>query len=828
MRVASIYRRSSIGVSLLAACSAVAFTEGLAFAQGTEQGYRQPAQVLVDIVDAPPTPAVRMSPDDEWMLLLERPSLPPIADLAARELRLAGTRIAPRTNGRSRRTPYTGARFMRIADRREVVVTGLPANPKLEDVEWSPDGKRVAFTQTANDGIELWVADIETGQARRLTGPVLNTVLAGGPVWVADSWTILVTMIPEARGTEPAETRVPSGPTIQQNVDKTAPARTYQDLLENRHDEALFEHYGTAQLVRITVDGKVTRLGDPGLIGSFSPSPDGRYVLVERTHRPFSYLVPWYRFPNRIEVLDMNGYPVYLIADLPLQEEVPVPFGSVPTGPRNVSWRADAPATLYWVEALDGGDAGKPAEQRDRVVVHAAPFANTPEPVITLGYRYGGIMWGSDDLALVTERWWRTRQARVWRVRPNSLESEPELIFDRSYEDRYNDPGMPVMRMNARGRYVLRTTDRGRALFLRGQGASPEGDRPFIDKFDLRSKQTQRLFRSEAPVYEVPLEVLDDQARTILTSRESQEEPPNYFIRDLRRGGVNQLTFFLNPTRQLEGMQKELIQYQRADGVTLSGTLYLPPGYDAQRDGPLPLFVWAYPREFKDPDAAAQVVGSPYRYTRLGGWSTPIWVALGYAVLDGATMPIVGEGDAEPNDTYVEQLVASAEAATVEMERRGIAERGRMGIGGHSYGAFMAANVLAHSDVFSAGIARSGAYNRSLTPFGFQAEQRTFWEAPEVYFRMSPFMNADKINEPILLIHGEADNNSGTFPIQSERYYHALKGLGKTARLVLLPHESHGYRARESILHMLWEMQEWLERYVKQGPPEGKKVSTGR
>ncbi len=577
----------------------------------------------------------------------------------------------------------------------------------------------------------------------------------------------------------------------------------------------------------MSLDGTVTTLGEPGVLGDVSPSPDGRYVLVERIHRPFSYLVPWYRFPNLIEVLDMSGAPVHLVADLPLQEEVPVPFGSVPTGPRSVSWRADAPATLYWVEALDGGDAGKPAEERDRVFMHAAPFSGEPEPVITLGYRYGGVMWGEDDLALVAESWWRTRQMRLWRVEPENLAAEPELLMERSYEDRYNDPGSPVMKVNEQGRSVLRTMDNGRTLFLTGRGASPEGDRPFIDKYDLRTGETERLFRSEAPYYEQVLDVLDDRGRTILTLRESQEDPPNFFVRDLRRDQLRQVTSFPNPTPQLAGMQKELIQYERPDGVALSGTVYLPAGYEPQRDGPLPLFVWAYPREFKDARAAAQVVGSPHRFTRLGGWSTPIWVALGYAVLDGATMPIVGEGDEEPNDTYVEQLVGSAEAAVNEMVQRGVAEPGRAGIGGHSYGAFMTANVLTWSDAYAAGIARSGAYNRSLTPFGFQAEQRTFWEGPEVYFRMSPFMNADKINEPILLIHGEADNNSGTFPIQSERYYHALKGLGKTARLVMLPHESHGYRTRESILHMLWEMETWLDRYVKGGGVDDQKVSSG-
>jgi dipeptidyl aminopeptidase/acylaminoacyl peptidase len=479
------------------------------------------------------------------------------------------------------------------------------------------------------------------------------------------------------------------------------------------------------------------------------------------------------------------------------------------------------------VEALDGGDAGQPAEERDRVLMHAAPFDGEPTPWVTLGLRYGGIMWGTDDLALVMESWWRTRTARAWRLSPGEPTAEPELFFERSYEDRYNDPGYPMMVPNEWGWPVLRTADRGRTLFLSGAGASPEGDRPFVDKLDLRTMETERLFRSEAPYYESPLEFLDDDGRYLLTRRESQDDPPNYFVRDMRTGDLRQLTAFPNPTPQLEGMSKELIQYTRADGVDLQATLYLPPGYEPERDGPLPLFVWAYPREFKSADAAGQVSGSPYRFTRLSGWSTAIWVAMGYAVMDGATMPIIGEGDAEPNDTYVEQLVASGEAAIDEAARRGVADPNRVGVGGHSYGAFMTANLLTHSDAFAAGIARSGAYNRSLTPFGFQAEERTFWEAPEVYFRMSPFMNADKMNAPILLIHGEMDNNSGTFPIQSERYYHALKGLGKTVRLVMLPFESHGYAARESILHMLWEMQEWLDRYVKRAGSQTTSVSEG-
>lgn len=818
MNSPALFTRLPVRLAVTLACAAVFLVPraGAQEASGQPE-YRLPDGVLVDIVDAPPTPAVSLGPRNEWMLLQDQPSLPSIGELAERELRLAGLRITPQVNGRSRGRHFTGLELLRLDDGAARPVTGLPADPRIENVTWAPDGQRIAFTNTVETGIELWVADVGTGAARRLVGPRLNLTVARGLEWLAGSRTLVATLVPEDRGAEPAAPRVPTGPVIQENIGKTAPARTYQDLLANPYDEALFEHYARAQLATVALDGTVTPVAAPGVIWDFDPSPDGRFILVETIHRPFSYLVPASRFPRTIEVVDLAGRRVHLVADLPLQEGVPTTFGSVAEGPRSVSWRADAPATLVWVEAQDGGDARRDAEVRDKVFVLAAPFSGQPSALATLGLRYGGIAWATDNTALVYERWWRTRQLRTWRVRPGAPGRAPELVWDRSYEDRYGDPGFPDTRRNAMGRPVMIARDGGNTIFLLGQGASPEGNRPFVDRFDLRTKQARRLFRSEAPHYEQPIQVLDERGRYVLTRRETVDEPPNYFVRDLERGTLRQVTSFPNPTPQLAGMTKELIQYDRADGVKLNATLYLPPGYRRER-GALPMLMWAYPREFKSADAASQVTDSPYRFDRLSGWSTVIWLTQGYAVLDGPTMPIVGEGEREPNDRYVEQLVASADAAVSEVERRGVAARGRIAIGGHSYGAFMTANLLAHSDLFAAGIARSGAYNRTLTPFGFQAEERTLWQAPEVYFAMSPFMHVDKINEPVLLIHGEADNNSGTWPIQSERYYEALKGLGKTARLVMLPHESHGYRARESLLHMLWEMQEWLDRYVKQAP----------
>ena len=811
--------RSQIARATLIGLLVVTFVLPVRAQDTTSPEYRTPDQTLVDIVDALPTPGVSLAPDNEWMLLMQAPSLPSIAELAERELKLAGMRIKPQINGPSRTYPYINLSLMRVSDGEERAISGLPANPRLENMRWSPDGKWISFTNTVENGIELWVAEVESGQARRLLGPRISLTMYAPPAWLSDSRTLICTLVPEGRGAEPEVLRVPSGPIIQENVGKVAPVRTYQDLLQNQHDEALFEYYGTAQLASVTVDGVLSAIGDPGIIWDFDPAPNGEYLLVQTLHHPFSYLVPAYRFPNRVEVLDLDGSQVHLVADLPLQEEVPTAFGSVPTGPRSVQWRADAEATLVWTEAQDGGDAGREADVRDQVYTLAAPFNGDPVPLITLGLRYGGIGWGTDEVALVYESWWRTRQLRAWKLQPGSPGTEPELLSERSYEDRYGDPGSPDTKRNANGRSVMITADRGRTLFMIGSGASPEGDRPFIDRFDLSTKETTRLFRSEAPYYERPIQMLDDNARYVLTIRESQEEPANYYVRDLRNNTLRQVTAFTDPTPQLAGAHKEMIRYKRDDGVDLTATLHLPPGYGAE-DGPLPMLMWAYPQEFKSADAAGQVSGSPHRFTRLSGWSTAIWLTLGYAVLDGPTMPIIGEGDVEPNDTYVEQLVSSAKAAVDEVVRRGVAEPGRIAIGGHSYGAFMTGNLLSHSDLYSAGIARSGAYNRTLTPFGFQAEERTVWQAPEIYFAMSPFMHADKVNEPILLIHGDMDNNSGTFPLQSQRYYGALQGLGATVRLVVLPYEAHGYRSRESLLHMLWEMQEWMDRYVKNRPAE--------
>ena len=793
----------------------VIFTLIIFTAAWAENDYKMPPKAIADLVDAPGTPGVSVSPNKKHILILERASLPSIEELSQPELRLAGLRINPATNGRSRTRYYTGMIIQDLGSGAQKRVKGLPKNGRISNVSWSPNAKHIAMTVTHGAQINLYLVKAASGRASLLLKTPLNAIYGSPFSWLSDSKSILAKTILGGRGEPPRPSLVPQGPVIQENMGKIAPVRTYQDLLSNADDEALFAYYMNAQMVLVNLKGKAKNIGKPGMIRFAEPSPNGKYILMKTIHRPFSYLVPLYRFPMRVDVLDIHGKTISVLRDMPLAESLPKGFGAVLTGPRSFGWRADAGAVIYYVNALDGGDPKATADFRDEIFTMDAPFNQSAESLMQLDLRYAGIMWGNDHIALAYTREWGTRRTTTWMMNPDKP-ATPKKIIDRLYEDRYSDPGSPMLHRNKYGRNVLLFGQNGETVFLSGVGSSPDGDRPFVDEFNLMNGQSKRLWRSASPYYERPVTMIDGEKQVVLTSRETTEEPVNYYLRNMADGSVDPVTNFTHPYPQMKGVYKEMITYKRHDGIDLSATLYLPPGRKPS-DGPLPLLMWAYPREFKTAKAASQMVGSPHRFVRISPTSPLIMLSYGYAVLSGPTMPVIGEGDKEPNDTYIKQLVSSAQAAADEMVKREITTPDQMAIGGHSYGAFMVANLLAHSDIYQAGVARSGAYNRTLTPFGFQAEERTFWEAPEVYFAMSPFMHTQKVNEPILLIHGEADNNSGTFPVQSKRYYHALKGHGATAKLVMLPHESHGYRARESVMHMLWETANWLDIYVKKG-----------
>ena len=802
----------------LAAVLLLAAGTQLASAQAT---YRQPPAAVAQILDAPATPTALLSPDRARIVLLERPGLPSITEIAAPEYRVAGIRLNPRTSGPSRQSPSRAMSVMPISGGTPTpIAISLPRDGGISYTNWSPNGRLISFVVSTDSALTLWVADLAAATARQLSTRRLNAVLGAPCDWTGDD-ALVCTFVPATRGAEPVMVAVPAGPIVQEALSgQEARAATYQDLLKNPHDEAIFAHYATSQLARVSLNGDLREMGAPAIISAASASPDGRWVLVTSVARPFSYSVPLNFFPTRIEIWTPEGTVAHAVATRPLMERVSWGGDGAQPGPRNPSWRSDDAATLTWVEALDGGDAKREVPKRDRVLALAAPFSGEPRLVFESEWRARGIMWGRADLAIAREGNSKDRKARTWVIDPSGNKA-PRLLWDLSSEDRYGDPGAFHTKLNARGRSVLAFTPDGRSAFLMGNGASPEGDRPFLDRIDLASGKTERLFRSTAPYYETVVDVMDDRGQRLLTRRESASEPPNYFLRDLvRRVAPQQLTRFADPAPQFAGVKREVVQYRRKDGVQLQATVYLPPGYDKARDGALPFLLWAYPREFGSADAASQVLGSPHRFTRPSGSSHLFALLQGYGVMDDPTMPIVAMDGKESNDTYVEQLVASAEAAVEQLVTMGVGDRDKIAVGGHSYGAFMAANLLAHTKLFRAGIARSGAYNRTLTPFGFQGEERSYWEAPELYDRMSPFTYADKIKTPILLVHGMADNNTGTYPIQSERMYAALKGNGGTVRYVQLPSESHGYAARESVGHTLAEMLAWLDQWVKQPKPK--------
>ncbi|CAN6320248.1 unnamed protein product [Urochloa humidicola] len=805
-----------------------------------DMGYRLPPKEIQDIVDAPPLPALSFSPNKDKILFLKRRALPPLSDLAKPEEKLAGLRIDANSNTRSRMSFYTGIGIHNLLDDGtlgpEKEVHGYPAGARINFVTWSQNGRHISFTVRVDEEdnksgkLRVWIADVESGEARPLfkSPEIYLNAIFDSFVWI-DNSTLLVCTIPLTRGAPPQKPSVPSGPKIQSNETKNVvQVRTFQDLLKDEYDADLFDYYATSQLMLASLDGMVKPIGFPAVYTSIDPSPDDKYLMVSSIHRPYSYIVPCGRFPKKVELWTVDGKFIRELCDLPLAEDIPITMSSVRKGKRSINWRADKPSTLYWVETQDGGDAKVEVSPRDIVYMENAEPINGEQPEILhkLDLRYAGTSWCDESLALVYESWYKTRKTRTWVLSPDKKDVSPRILFDRSSEDVYSDPGSPMSRRTDMGTYVIakiKKQDGSTYILLNGMGATPEGNVPFLDLFDINTGSKERIWESDKEkYYETVVALMSDKTDgelslyqlKILTSKESKTENTQYYLQTWPEKKQVKITNFPHPYPQLASLYKEMIRYQRKDGVQLTANLYLPPGYDPSKDGPLPCLVWSYPGEFKSKDAAGQVRGSPNEFPGIGATSPLLWLARGFAILSGPTIPIIGEGDEEANDRYVEQLVASAEAAVEEVVKRGVAHPDKIAVGGHSYGAFMTANLLAHaSHLFCCGIARSGAYNRTLTPFGFQNEDRTLWEATGTYVEMSPFMSANKIKKPILLIHGEQDHNSGTLTMQSDRFFNALKGHGALSRLVILPFESHGYSARESIMHVLWETDRWLQNY---------------
>ena len=798
-------------------------------------GYNQPPKNILDVMHAPSPPIPEVSPTQDTILLVSWQDYPPISRVATPFLRLAGARVEPKNHSKHDTPGGYGVtpcarnfELVHIADGAQIHVA-LPARACPGEPIWAADGKRFAFVNIAPESVELWIGDARTGEIHRVPEARLNPIFGGEMQWMPDQKTLLVKLVPKGMGAPPAEPIVPMGPSIQETEGQKGQSSTYEnrDTLGSQHDEDLFDYFAASQLALVNAStSAITPIGKPGNYESLGPAPDGQHILVTAIHKPYSYVTTYDRFPKEVEVWDVSQRShvvTHTIASLPLADRVPI--RGVPVGPRDFSWRATDPATLVWAEALDGGDWNVNVPARDKVVLLKAPFSAPPVEITRTEQRYVGFAWSEQpNVALLTEydnnRHWR--KSFVFDI--DDLQQKPRLLWDLSTDERYKNPGSPVRRQLANGSWVVRQD--GDSIYLAGAGASPDGDRPFLDRLNLTTLKSERLFRSDQTSLERFLSFTGADTRTFLTWHQSPADPPNAFTRTLGKSldapageaayasTRVAITHIPDPTPEVRAIKKRLVRYKRADGLDLAFTLYTPPGY--QEGTRVPTILYAYPLDYADPSTAGQVTGSQETFTQLRQYR--LLLLAGYAIIDNASFPIIGDPK-KAYDTYMEQLVADAKAAVDEAVRLGVADPDRVGVTGHSHGALMTANLVAHSELFRAGVATSGSYNKTLTPFGFQNEQRSVWEATDVYLKVSPFFFADKLKTPLLIMHGAEDANPGTTPLQAHKLYEAIRGNGGTARLVMLPHEPHWYTAMESNEQEVYEMLRWFDKYVKNAPP---------
>lgn len=776
--------------------------------------YQKPSAEILKLADYERPPSILMNSKKDWLVFTYRPTYKTLEDLSQQEMKLGGLRINPVTNISSTATYINNLKIRKINDKAEVQVKNLPASPKITYTSYSPDEKKLAFTNTTDKGVELWIVDLETATAKKITSDNLNANLGSPYIWNKDSQNLLIKTLPQNRpALIDSGKDLPTGPIVSTSDGKVSQNRTYQDLLKNPQDEKNFEILTASDIYNVDLNGGMKKIKDQDMFTGMSYSPDGNYLMATTLKKPFSYIVPLSRFPMVTTVYDVNGNVVKVVNETPLNEIMPKGFSSVRTGKRDMGWRSDLPATLVYAEALDGGDQSRTVDFRDEVFTWEAPFASAPKSFFKTRQRYEGTSWTNANYAIVSEGWYDTRNTKSYLV--DLSDGTSKVIDDRNYQDVYSDPGNFNTTKNQYGKYVVDM--KGGKSYLIGDGFTKEGQHPFIDEMDVKTLKKKRLYTSQVKNgKEEIIDILNPAKGEILTTQQSPSLYPNYFKKNIKSSKTEAVTHFANPFESIKDVYKEVITYKRNDGVTLTGTLYLPANYDRKaKKEKLPLLIWAYPTEYKDKNTAGQNTQNPNDFTFPYYGSFVYWTAKGYAVLDDAAFPIIGEGKTEPNDTFIPQLVANGRAAIDAVDRLGYIDRTKVAVGGHSYGAFMTANLLTHSKDYACGIARSGAYNRTLTPFGFQSEQRNYWDVPEIYNTMSPFMNADKMKTPLLLIHGDADNNPGTFTLQTERYFQALKNLGAPVKMVLLPKEAHGYVAKENILHLLWEQDQFLEKCLK-------------
>ena len=721
------------------------------------------------LLEAEPLPPAVVDPMGRYAVLVHERQLLPMGRLAEPAIELAGHTINPLTGAAHAPLDYYGLTLIDLASREEIPLV-LPRDAVFGYPKWAPDGSRFAFTLTRSRGTELWVG--EPGEARaRLLASAIDGGRGSPCTWTADSRRLLCRFVAfrdnrrvfDAIADRLAAQAMPGEPTILSEGQTKRLLETQLELIDS-------------------VSGQRYSIGAPAAFESVVPAPGQAFLLVTRIAPPYPQVTGVSEVERVVEIWDRFGR---LVKRLPGRA-------------RAVEWRASQPATLTWVERRNDAD---------HIMVLAPPYGAAPLERFEVPNSFSGLRWiGGSGAALVSDYDPSRGRTELWYIDFDDPEAAPRLVTGYSSDsDR-----LPLTTTDSRGAVTLATYDNG--IYLRGNELDGPRRRSFLEHVSLTTGVRRRVWQSSGEGYEALVQILSPDAQLLLTRRETSMAPPNYFVSASTREQHWRLTHFEHPAPPLTAAQYVRLEYRRDDGVDLAASLYLPPGY--QGGSRLPLVVWAYPRQIGAGDAA-KITSAEGTFMTFARAFRLFFLLRGYAVLDDVSMPIIG-AESKANDTFVEQIVANAAAAIDAAESTGLVDATRVGVVGHSYGAFMVANLLAHSRLFAAGIAMSGAYNRTLTPFGFQTERRTLWQATETYLAMSPLLYSDRIEAPLLLVHGLKDDNAGTSPQQSLQFYQAIRGNGGDVELLLLPSEGHSYRGRESVLRTAAQMLAWFDAHLKE------------
>ena len=839
--------------------------------------YVRPPAAIERLVTAPRQNNVSLSnqsPNRKWFLKLQSEGLPSIQAFGKPHYYFAGLQVDHKAN-RARVLTTRGSSGLAIID----ATTGqsrtleTPRGASISNPQWSPDGSKLAYIANFEDASRVYVADLATGKSRQVSPRPLLATLVTSVDWTADGSQVIAVLIPDGRKAEPQRPAIETGPLVRLTDEKKEKTRTFASLLRDPFEKELMEYYVTGQLATINAsNGSIRKIGAPAMISAVDASPDGKYFHVTLMRKPFSYIVQYNSFGTSEQIWDGDGKMLAELVNRPLREATSdddAGFGGQGAGqndpnPRNVGWMPNG-AGLYYLQqdpapprgaaAADSteGGAQRGPRRKDRLYQWSPPFdAGSKKVLLESDNRMSGILFTDDAKAVfVAENPTGTghvyahyfdepgKNYTIWRVRGlNASVGGGGGGFGGGGGGRggtgadsvtfYQNPGtIMAKRGRAGGNVALVSTD-GRFAYLQGtryfktwQDSAPRG---FVDKVEIKSGQKSRVFEGRTDMYETVTAALDDDFSKFVVARESPTQVSDAYLRDGASGNYTKLTNNKDYTPEFTAAIRKRIPVMRADGYRFIVNLTLPQDYKPGTR--LPAMFWFYPYEFTDQAGYDRTLrtNNINQFPNAGPRTIEYLVTQGYAVAN-FDPPIFG-ANGRMNDNYVSDLVGNLTAVIDELDKQGFIDRSRLGLGGHSYGAFSTVNAMVNTPYFKAGIAGDGMYNRSLTPNGFQSERRDFWEAQKTYLDMSPFFKADKLTGALLMYHSIEDQNVGTAPISSERMMHALQGLGKVASLYMYPYEDHGPAAKETLLDQWARWTAWLDVYVKNAGQKDPKVAS--